>query len=246
MNEWREFFNEYAPNYNDEAFTKNTANEIAFLLEEFQLPEGAAILDIGCGTGRHSVRLAQHGYRMTGVDISQSMLQIASQAAKQAGVELRLVCTDAQEFTAAEQFDGAICLCEGALCLLGSGDDPLERDVKILKNIYAALKPGAKFIVNVLNGCRNLRLYDDAAVAAGKFDLLNMIELYEMEYATPQGKQRIHVRERVYTPPEFKRILTQAGFVVEAIYGGTAGGWNRQLPKLDEMELMAIAIKPNS
>ena len=34
------------------------------------LAPGSAILDMGCGTGRHSVELARRGYRMTGVDLS--------------------------------------------------------------------------------------------------------------------------------------------------------------------------------
>ena len=40
------------------------------------------IADIGCGTGRHSIQLAKHGYMMTGVDISSGMLAEAEAAAK--------------------------------------------------------------------------------------------------------------------------------------------------------------------
>jgi hypothetical protein len=39
-------------------------------------------------------------------------------------------------------------------------------------------------------------------------------------------------------------MLAWTGFHVLQLCGGTAGAWNLQPPKLDEMELMAIALKP--
>jgi len=47
------------------------------LIEEFALKPGAAILDVGCGTGRHSVELAKRGYKVTGIDLSAEMLKEA-------------------------------------------------------------------------------------------------------------------------------------------------------------------------
>ncbi len=57
-NEWEKFFDEHAPQYMNEVFTKNTVEEVTFILEELKLNSGSSILDIGCGTGRHSVELA--------------------------------------------------------------------------------------------------------------------------------------------------------------------------------------------
>lgn len=47
---WESFFDAHAPVYEDNVFTKNTLREVDFLLEEFTLPPGASILDVGCGT----------------------------------------------------------------------------------------------------------------------------------------------------------------------------------------------------
>ena len=54
---------DYAPKYENEGFTKNMEQEIHFIVEEMNLSKGSRILDVGCGTGRHSVALAKKGMR---------------------------------------------------------------------------------------------------------------------------------------------------------------------------------------
>lgn len=242
-NEWEEFFNGHAPVYMDNSFTKNTVPEVDFILEELRLPPGSRILDIGCGTGRHAVELAKRGYQVTGVDISSGMLAEAKKAARKAGVNVEWVHADATKFTSTELFDAAICLCEGAFCLLGEGDDPTEHDSSILRNIYTALKPGARLILTTLNGCRMIRLYTPEDVKNGRFDPVTMTETESVEYDSPEGKKSVPVREHGYVPTELVTVLRLAGLEVEHIWGGTAGNWGRRQVELDEMEIMAIARK---
>ena len=66
--QWEEFFRHEADQYDDEPFTQATEAEVAFLMEELSLAKGASILDVGCGTGRHSVALAREGFAVTGID----------------------------------------------------------------------------------------------------------------------------------------------------------------------------------
>ncbi len=244
INEWKRFFNGYAPRYDEEVFTKNTAVEIEFLMEELKLPAGAGILDMGCGTGRHTVGLAGQGFRVTGVDISGGMLALAQASADEAGVEIELVESDARDFVFHRRFDAAICLCEGSLCLLGSGDDPFKRDILIMANIFDSLKPGGRFVTTVLNACRLIRAMSDEDVESGRFDPLTLVETSEMEVADSDGVKKVTVRERQYTVPEFTRMLHRVGFGIEHIWGGTAGNWRRGPIKLDEYEFMVVARKP--
>ncbi|UCC16953.1 MAG: methyltransferase domain-containing protein [Dehalococcoidales bacterium] len=241
-NSWQEYFDSHAPRYMQNPFTYGTLKEIDFLVEELALPKASRILDIGCGTGRHTIELAKHGYIVTGVDISSGMLAEAEAAAKDEGVEIEVVNSNAAEYRSEPVFDAAICLCEGAFCLLGEGDDPHERDVTILRNFFSALKPGAKFILTALYGCMPIRQYMQEDIDSGIFDPVTMVETHLME--KDDSEDVLIVRERSYTPPELVLLFRIAGFKVENVWGGTAGNWGKRPLDLDEMEVMITARKP--
>jgi len=69
-----------------------TEAEVAGLLRifsEFGVEEGARVLDLCCGIGRHSVALAQRGFQVTGIDLSEASIRRAEAMAKEKGVESR-------------------------------------------------------------------------------------------------------------------------------------------------------------
>ena len=242
-NEWETFFDSHAPVYMENVFTKNAVEEVDFILEKLKLPPGSDILDVGCGTGRHAVELAKRGYKVTGIDISSSMLAQAEKAASKAGVEVKWMHIDATRFTSNSLFDAAICLCEGAFGLLGMGDDPMEHELAILRNINAALKPDGRLILTVVNGLSMIRKHTQEDVEKGRFDPITMVEVCPQEYDTSEGKRSVTLRERGFTPPELVTLFRQAGFQVEHIWGGTAGNWGKRKIDLDEIEVMLIARK---
>ncbi len=242
-NEWQTFFNGHAPKYMNEPFTRNTKEEIEFILEELKLKPESQILDVGCGTGRHSIELAKKGFKVTGIDISSGMLTEAKKAAKKAAVTVTWIQADAANFKPEREFDAALCLCEGAFGLLSSTDKPIEHDLAILRNINAALRPSAKIILTAPNGFEKIRKYSQKDVENGKFDPLTTVENFIMECETPSGTKRVTVRERGYIPTELILLFSQAGFKVEHIWGGTAGNWRQQQINMDEIEIMTVARK---
>jgi len=246
MNDWAKFFNGFADQYDGEVFTRNTEAELGFVREHLGVSDGGRVLDLGCGTGRHSVGLARLGYRVTGVDVSAGMLEVARQRATQAGATVEWVCANATEFVREAQFDGAICLCEGSMGLLAGDDDPLEHDMAILRNIRASLVGGGRLILNVLNACRMIRSHNDDDVAAGRFSVLDLTETSDVIGLMGEEGKSLRLRERGYTPPEIRRMFIWAGFTVDGVYGGTAGEWGLRRPRLDEMELMIFGRKPSA
>ncbi|WP_240418896.1 class I SAM-dependent methyltransferase [Paenibacillus periandrae] len=242
-NNWEAFFDTHAPFYMNNGFTKNTAAEVDFVLEELQLPVGSFILDVGCGTGRHSIELAQRGYQVTGIDISSGMLEEAMTAAKAAKVHVEWVHCDAVNFSRSGFFEAAICLCEGAFGLVGQDDDPLEHDMAILRNVSQALKPNARFILTTLNAYSKIRRFTQEEVELGIFNPVTMIEQSVVEWDLPEGKKNIQMKERRYFPTELQQMFDNAGFHVDNIWGGTAGRWGKRKINLDEVEIMVVATK---
>lgn len=240
---WQQFFDQHAPHYMQNPFTANTRAEVEFLLELLELPRGSRILDMGCGTGRHAVLLAQRGYRVTGVDISSGMLAQARQAASDAEVDVEWIQADAATWEADRLYDAAICLCEGAVGLADLDEDPVTHDLNVLRRIYNALRPNGRFIMTAMNGYAVIRQMSDELVQEGRFDPASMLSIYEDEWELPEGKRTMQIRERLLIPPEMVAILRHVGFTVEHVWGGTAGEWGRRPVKLDEVEAMYVAVK---
>lgn len=104
------------------------------------------ILDLGCGTGQHAIRLAKIGYEVKGVDIDPEMIKRAQLNAEREKVYIKFIVGDMRSFDSDEQFD---CI----LCLFGSfGHLIKESDVKMLfSKVYNLLKRGGVFIFDFIN-----------------------------------------------------------------------------------------------
>jgi SAM-dependent methyltransferase len=241
--EWARFFEAHAPVYMNNVFTRNTLPEVDFLLEHLRLCPGMRLLDVGCGTGRHSVELARRGLEVTGIDLSAAMLAQAHKAAASAGVSCRFVEADAARYRPEGSFDAVICLCEGAFCLLGGGDDPIDRDLNILRMVAAALVPGGRFMLTALSAARLIRAYDKPDFA-NRFDLRTLVETGTHEVGNPQSPVRVETRERGYVATEIELMCRTVGLAVDHIGGGTAGNWGIRPIDPDEYELMLLAHKP--
>jgi SAM-dependent methyltransferase len=239
--EWRRFFEAFAGRYDLEGFTRATADEVVFLQETLDLPPGGRLLDVGCGTGRHLVPLAAAGFRVTGVDLSPAMLAQARARADAAGVEVALVEADARALPAElGPFDAAICLCEGAFCLVADGADPVAHDRAILDAIHQVLRPGGRLVLTALNAARMLADWRRGELT-GDLDLMTLTETSRLE---PADGTTVIVREHHLLPDSLRSLAELAGFEVDAIWAGGAGDWRREPPGVEDMELLLVARRP--
>lgn len=241
--EWQRFFDAHAIHYDKNTFTQHTVAEVDFILSLYPIVPGSTILDVGCGTGRHSVEFAKRGFKVMGLDLSSGMLEEARKKADEAGVAVNWIQGDATDFKLEETFDVGLCLCEGGIGLIERGEDAEQHDLSILRNIASSLKPNAPFLMTCLNGYSIIRQMTDQQIAEGRFDPTTMVANYQDQWDLPEGSKLMTIRERLFIAPEVVRMLQSAGFFVDNVFGGTAGHWGRRFLSLDEVEAMYVCRK---
>jgi 2-polyprenyl-3-methyl-5-hydroxy-6-metoxy-1,4-benzoquinol methylase len=223
---YQEFFEEMGIEYEDYPFTQNTENEVNWMIREYLTDPEMRILDVGCGTGRHAINLATKGYKnITGIDLSPSMISAAKKVAQEKSVPVDFRICDARELPFENEFDAALCLCEGAFGLLENDAE----NYKILRAVHKALKKQGVFILTTLN------LFRDA-----EFDPMTCRVSMEMEITKKDGsKKLLKCSDRSYSFPELKWVLEQLGF--EVILG--ADPFSKEPIKYGAMEFMVVSRK---
>lgn len=251
MKQWyEELFLNYSEKYEKERFTAGTKGEVDFIELEAGNRKGLKILDIACGTGRHSLELARRGHHVTGIDLSEAMIEKARSIAMNENLKIDFRIRDARNFNFNQSFDIAIMICEGAFPLMETD----EMNYLILKNAYSSLKPGGIFIFTTLNGLYPLfhsvkdftnNGSDQGHTGENSFDLLTFRYHSVFETDDDAGKKMIlNCNERYYVPPEITWLLKSAGFRESEICGCRLGAFSRN-DKLstEDFEMLVIAIK---
>ena len=109
-NWWQDFFSGPVLDFVRDSRDENQ-NEVEadFLQQALQLLPGARILDVPCGGGRLSLEMAQRGYRITGVDISHSLMESGKSRADALEVAVSWECRDMRDLPWPGKFDAAFC-----------------------------------------------------------------------------------------------------------------------------------------
>ena len=249
---YEDLFTDYAESYDRESFTRGTIGEVDFLEEELGHDRTKKILDIGCGTGRHAIELAKRGYRVTGVDLSESQLARAREKALGAGVQVEFLQQDARDLRLDERFDLVMMICEGAFPLMETD----EMNFAILENAASLLVGGGKLILTTLNALYPLyhsvkdflnagKTSGEMATLALSFDLMSFREKATTRVVDDLGKEKfLETDERYYAPSEMTWLLKQAGFGQVDIYGCQLGAFSRSRAlTVDDFEMLVVAVK---
>lgn len=112
MSWWEQFFDDdYDTLYAHALDPVRTEREVAAAVSILGLREGMRVLDLCCGTGRHSIPLQRRGMRVCGVDSSAALLRKAADRAGRVGAFPVWVRADAREVPLRSgSFDACICL----------------------------------------------------------------------------------------------------------------------------------------
>jgi 2-polyprenyl-3-methyl-5-hydroxy-6-metoxy-1,4-benzoquinol methylase len=253
MKQWyEELFENYGMKYDNECFVQGTIGECDFIENEINHNKKIRILDIGCGTGRHSIELARRGYSVVGIDLSESLLTRAKQKASEQKLHIDFQKQDARNLPFLQEFDLAIMLCEGAFPLMETD----EMNFQILQNATNSLKPKGKLIFTTLNGLFPLfhsvkdflaseTKEGNATYGSHSFDLMTFRDYNTTNVEDDSGnKKELHCNERYYVPSEITWLLKTLNFKVVDIYGAKLGAFSRNDKLLTEdFEMLVITEK---
>ena len=112
MSWWEQFFDDdYDVMYAHALDPTRTEREVAAAVAILGLREGMRVLDLCCGTGRHSIPLQRRGMRVCGIDFSKTLLGTAAKRSQRVGSYPAWVRSDARQLPCKNgMFDAAICL----------------------------------------------------------------------------------------------------------------------------------------
>ena len=201
------------------------------LFARFGLPPKASVLDVACGIGRHSVPLAQRGYRVTGIDISPLYVQRAKDHASVACVEARFLIGDMGEaetlLNAEEPFAVFISM------FTSHGYRGKEADLDMFRQLRHLAAPGALLVVLTANRDWLVRNFEPEGLdIAGSIRILqnrvldletSMIHndwaFFEGEGDDLKLRLRLEMEHRVYSLHELKGLLEEAGWQFLTAFG---------------------------
>lgn len=158
--------------------------------------EGLRILDVGCGGGILTESLAKAGGKVTGIDLSEEAIHVASQHAQQQGlsIDYRLSAVEDLVEDYAEQFDVITCM-----ELLEHVPTPLS----IINACAGLLKSNGNAFFSTLN--RNLKAYMHAIIGA--------------EYLLKLLPKGTHHYEKFIRPSEMFDMLSSVNLDLKDIAG---------------------------
>ena len=183
-------------------------------------------VDLACGTGSVTVLLAKLGMEVTGVDMSEEMLCVATQKSGELDNPPVFVCQKLQELRLPKGVDLAVC----ALDSMDYITEPKDCQ-EAIRRVYKVLNPGGCFIFDV-NTPEKLRAMDGQVfldedddvycVWRGEFDLETNICSYGMDLFQRDGEHWLRSfeehQEYAYSIAQLTGYLEAAGFDSIRVY----------------------------
>ena len=116
---------------------------VGWIVTQFGVDDKTEIADFGCGPGLYTIRLAEQGAKVTGIDFSENSLRYAKQAAEEEGFDIDYIHANYLDFETSKKIDLiTMIMCD--FCALS----PEQRNIMLTK-FYSLLKPGGSVLLDV-------------------------------------------------------------------------------------------------
>lgn len=192
-----------------------------FIKNKCDIDNTSNIIDAACGTGNVSLRLAQIGAKVIGIDNSDDMLQIASAKARAQGLNMPFIAMDISNMQLHKQSDVICCVCDGVNYLHG-----IKKVESFFISAYSMLKKRGKLIFDISSKYKledvlgnNLFFEDYEDLTYFWQNQLNSGENYiDMELCFFIKKDQMYQRfdeqhrQYIYTEQQLTDLLKKCGF----------------------------------
>lgn len=208
---------------------------------------GGIVLDLGCGTGNLTERLAAAGYDMIGIDNSEEMLQLAIEKRERSGHDILYLCQDMREFELYGTVAAVVSVCD---CMNYVTDPGELAEVFRLVNNY--LDPGGIFLFDLNTEYKYRELLGDSVIAEDReecsfiwenqYEAEEKINVYELSVFArePDGRYRKYHEthfQRAYGLDEVRTALREAGME----FLGAFDAFTADPPKKDSERICVLA-----
>lgn len=156
------------------------------------------VLDLACGTGNMSLRFAENGYQVSGLDRSREMLEVARAKADDAKKQIDFIQADLRDFRLAAEYDLAFSLFDSLNYILEEGD--LK---KVFKNVFRALKKEGLFIFDMNTLKRLMSIKPGTTMFSGENYTCFWEDIID------RGKKRWQVRLKIYLDGDENRYFEE-------------------------------------
>ncbi|WP_273451535.1 class I SAM-dependent DNA methyltransferase [Streptococcus ferus] len=199
-----------------------------FSLRHFPKKKKAKLLELACGTGIQSIRFKQAGFDVTGLDLSQDMLDLAAKRAKTVHVDIPFVQGNMLDLSSVGTFDYVTCYSD-SICYM---EDEVEVG-DVFRQVYDRLNEGGIFIFDVHSTYQTDEIFPGYSYHENAEDFAMVWDTYEDEaphsvvheltffIQDEDGRftryDEIH-EERTYDLLTYDILLEQAGFKNAKVY----------------------------
>jgi SAM-dependent methyltransferase len=192
--------------------------------------EISAVLDVGCGAGRHTKVMVERWWTV-GLDLSMALLRVARNESPDAPY----VRADMRELPFAdESFDLVVNL----FTSFGYFEDDGEH-ARVLSRLCAATRHGGTFVIDFLNAGqvrRELVPYDERVengITIEQTRTISPDDRFVEKRIKLRGRGKEYIeRVRLLSEGDLERMLTAAGFEVSKLFGDYNGsGWSEDSPR---------------
>ena len=227
MAEWyNEWFNEDYLNLYADRDVAEAERHVAFLIEKLHLTGDEAVLDLGCGAGRHAKGFAQRGYSVVGVDASPTL--IAKARDEVPGVTF--IQADVLDLQLSLKFDLILSL----FTSFGYAEDDAT-NARLFARVKEHLKPQGCFFLDFLNPNqvkKNLVPSEERMVLGEKVQINRDVvgDMVVKTIAFPGRTYREQVK--LYTRDQIEAMLGELGLSTQQAWGDYNGSsWNLDSPR---------------